>query len=398
MKHKMNNKGVSLPLAIGLLFLLAIIATTATELVIRALRAAHQIEASDRAYFAAEAGIEDALYELSVHYAGYETPDLTDADARTDDYGGVVEWRNQWEIKSTGLNDCSIGFDPWEGGYSPTFCGRIYEGQKVVISLFNDIEYENALSENQINTTSASLDTLDLDAIEVKFRLPKQVVSDNSTAFSGVPPLQIDNDGDFPTEVVNEDGEEDTNTCPYSGAVVVDDGDCDGKEDEDSEEDPVILWKLIDEDGNSFVPLRGCKGDTAHPSHDPNPNAVLCEKNFTLNGNELWASLVETDEGVTPSGIQSLLAFVTPYALQNKQLQMEILVVAPMEAVDTANSKKVPIPYLEYGIEYTGDDDVPSTVFKIRSDGFYRDFKQSITTTLIPRVTTRLLDLTVIQQ
>ena len=66
-----DNKGVSLPLVIGLMLLLVTITTTVNELVIRSLRAARQIEASDKAYFAAEAGIEDALYELSTHGAGY---------------------------------------------------------------------------------------------------------------------------------------------------------------------------------------------------------------------------------------------------------------------------------------------------------------------------------------
>lgn len=401
MKLKIDNKGVSLALTIGLLLLLVTITTAVNELVIRALRASHQIEASDKAYFAAEGGIEDALYELSAHSAGYET-----GTAREDDFTETVTWNNEWSIENRGLNDCSL-LDSWENPYIPNYCGRIYEGGKLVINLFTDDAADVGIDTNQINETAANIRTLVINSITVKFRLPVTVVSENAAAFPDLSPLSIDNDGDYDTGSgvgLNEDGPEPffaKNLCAYSGALQIDDNDCDAKEDEDSEHDPVILWKLIDDQGNSFQPLRGCKTDPQHASH-PNAgenNASLCEKDFVKVIDELSVTLTQADMGVDQNGTITDLATFMGDAPVGSQLQMEFLVVAPLQAVDTGNFKKIPIPYLEYGIEYNaGGDLLPSTYFSIKSDGYFRDFKQSITTNVVPRATTRLLDLTIIQQ
>ena len=81
-------------------------------------------------------------------------------------------------------------------------------------------------------------------------------------------------------------------------------------------------------------------------------------------------------------------------------MQMEFLAVAPFQAINTIAQSRVSIPYLEYAMTYseTNGDEIPGTFFSIQSDGYYQDFKQSITTNVVPRATTRLLDLTIIQQ
>jgi len=404
MKLKLDNKGVSLALTIGLLLLLITITATVNELVIRALRASHQIEASDKAYFAAEGGIENALYELSAHTAGYETDSLGSQEVRNDDLTETVAWRNEWEIKNKGLNDCD-SMTGWEPPFIPGYCGRIYGGEKLVLNLFSD-DADSAgaagggVDTNGISEEPALINTLSVSDIEIKFRIPISVVSKNTVAFPILSPLSIDNDGDYNTGSgagLNEDGVDDKAFC--GGPVELDDGDCDNREDEDSPEDPVILWKLVDDSGNSFQPLRGCKDDDRHSSHSLHDNAILCENNFVRNGDEVWVSLSETDNGIFQNGnIDTLKKFLESYPLgSTNALQMEILVVAPMQAVDTTNRKKIPIPYLEYGIEYDAgiDVEIPSTYFSIKSDGHYRDFKQSITTNVVPRATTRLLDLTI---
>lgn len=408
MEFKSDNKGVSLALSIGLLLLLVTITTTVNELVIRALRSSHQIEASDKAYFAAEAGVEDALYELSAHTAGYETADLAEPEVRHADFTENVSWTNKWELKNKALNICDNSLASWvEIGFNPTYCGRIYEGSKLVINLFTDDALSTGVLSNQISEAAQNINKLSLSALKIVFRLPPDVVADNLSVFSGTLPLAIDNDGDYDMgsgSGLNEDGPApffSKQTCPYSGLAQVDDNDCDGRADEDSEHDPVILWKLIDDKGNSFQPLRGCKTDPQHTSHSTagDSNATLCEKDFILTNNELSVSLTEADRGVNQNGVISdLAAFIAGIPATN-ELQMELLLVAPMQAVDAANRLKVPIPYLEYGMTYDAADSIlPSTYFSIKSDGYYKDFKQSITTNVVPRATTRLLDLTIIQQ
>lgn len=402
-----DNRGVSLAIGIGLLFLLVTMTATVSELVIRALRSARQIEASDKAYFAAEAGIENALYELSAHTAGYETDDL--GTGRNEDFSqNGVGWRNEWEIKNKGLNSCVAG--DWESPFSPIYCGRIYQGEKLIVNLFSDDNDPIVSDPNELNTELAEISKLDVLALEFKLRFPKPVVVANAGAFSGLPLVNIDNDGDFNPgdgSGLNEDGPESVDgkdVCPYSGGIAINDNDCDGREDEDSLDDPVILWRMIDNMGNSFQPLRGCVGDTQHSSHPiaGDDNATLCEKNFVKSGDEVS---IEFDQDVrgnsVVAGIQtisSLLDFISTIPDTN-QLQMEVLVVAPNRVIDSTLAKEIPIPYFEYGIDYdAGTLELPSTYFSIKSDGYYREFKQSITTNVTPRATSRLLDLTIIQQ
>lgn len=410
MKYRFDNSGVSLPMTIGLLLLLVTMTVTVNELVIRALRSSHQIEAADKAYLAAEAGMEDALYELSIHGAGYETPVLGNFEVRSANFDDNTVWKNEWEIQSRGINDCA-DFSAW-AGFRPVLCGRIYEGGKLVISLYSDDAVSTGILTNEINETVPDIHTLNPSIFTLRFRVPPDIVADNLQAFDGIPSFKIDNDQDYTAANgrVNEDGQTDfgypLNTCPYSAGVLVSDNDCDGREDEDSSQEPVVLWKLLDDAGHSFQPLRGCKSGSVvfprHSSHPANDNAVLCEGSFTSFFNEISASInYSLDRGIDENGsILSLPAFVANVvAAGANDLQMEILAVAPFEAVDEINLKKVHIPYLEYGLDYTlATGEIPSTYFSIKSDGYSQDFKQSITTNVVPRTTTKLLDLTVIQQ
>jgi len=361
---------------------------TLSELVSSALQSSRQIESSDRAYF-----------ELSTHEAGYQTPDLKELNVRQDELSQSINWTNQWTIKAQSKNNCLE--NDWENGFSPSICGKINSNQKLKINLFNDIAQANNVDKNQIGTEKPIIERLNLNQLEIKFRLPKDLVN-----HSDLTELEIDNDEDYDKitgEGFNEDGEKDgTNTCNYSGNTEVNDNDCDQRENEDSPEDPVFIWKAIDENGRSFQPLRGCKDDDPHPDHNAQ-NAGLCEKNFSYQGNdELSVSLNINDEGWTSDGaIQSFFEFINDTDL-NSPLQMEVLLVVPMVAIKSQNppeERQIAIPYFEYGIVYdAGFQSIPDAFFTIQSDGYFRDFKQSITTRVMPGQVTRLLDLTVIQQ
>jgi hypothetical protein len=397
MKLIKNTSGVSLPLAIGLLLLLFIISVTASELVIRALRSARTIEASDKAYYAAEAGIEDALYELSNHAAGYTTPELTHTDVRTADFTENVEWNSQWEIDSFGESTCD-GFDAWTGGINPTFCGHLTRGQKVLISFYNDNRGPTSLPDNQIETQDEDIQKIVPTSFQLQLRLPPNLVTDNNLSS-----LEIDNDRDFngnPSNSLNEDPAGSTGSCG-------DDNDCDGLENEDSDKDLVLLWKLIDEDGKTFTPLRGCITDpNSHPSHPTQPNSSICEEDFSSNGTYLSVSFDNNTIGViddtnpsTANTYNSISYFLSSTVTSDSKVQLELQIIAPMEAYSTDSNTMIPIPFYEYGIEYDASGNIlPDPFFTLRSDGIFRNFKQSIITKVLPETTTRLLDLTVIQQ
>ena len=398
-------------MSIGLLLLLATLTATVSQLVVRALRASHQIEASDKAYLAAEGGVEDALYELSIHDAGYETAPLGNTDVRSDHFSDDLIWKNEWQIAGRDTSSCD-DMDPWVNSYDPELCGRVYPGKKHVISLSSDNAPSLSVPVNGINEALPDVEVPGFTALTIRFRLPRDVVADNLAAFSDpFVSLMIDNDRDYNPDTgqgLNEDGADlalfPLNPCPYSGAVEISDNDCDGREDEDSPQDPVFIWQLIDGDGNTWKPLRGCKGDPALPEHSTYPNGLICETTFERNEDQVHAAIdMLTDYGTDQDGnIVSLNDFIDSYAYAADSLKLEIVPAAPFEAIYSGASatdpSRIPFPYLEYGIDYSATDTMSSAHFAVRSDGYFQAFKQSITTSVMPEGATRLLDLTIIQQ
>ena len=168
MKLKLDNRGVSLAMSIGLLLLLVTLTATVSDLVIRALRASHQIEASDKAYLAAEAGVEDALYELSVHSAGYETPALGEADVREDVFDNTVKWDNEWQIEGRDTASCD-DMDPWLNSYEPDLCGRIYQDQRHIISLSSDNAVSLSVPVNGIGEVASDVEIPSFSHDQVPF-------------------------------------------------------------------------------------------------------------------------------------------------------------------------------------------------------------------------------------
>ncbi len=384
---KLNNKGVSLPLVVGLVLLLMLASVAINELVIRALRSAHQIEASDRAYFSAEAGIEDALYELSEHFAGYETFN------RHDDFDGDIDWNNDWEI--TNLSDSST-FGSDDGLY-------FYPKQKLIISLYNDSD-GTGITTNSINESNADITTLSASNFSITFKIPWDTDMEYSLAYSNG--LTIDNDGDLgkslsegPESIngLNEDGPAETAICDEYPSK---DGDCDGREDEDSNQDPVILWKITDNAGNSLIPIRGCLTGIDGDSDDP-LGTEICEKDFEMDAGYLSVTLDTSDEGINQDDeVETIGTFLSDMSSLNNKLQFEFLIIAPLvQAYEIGSDiRSVSIPYLEYQANISPVTNPPLPYFTINSDGWYKDYKQSITTTVTPKTAVPLFDFTIIQQ
>lgn len=84
-KNLRDTRGVSLIVTMGLTILLAVIAATATKLVLGFMRTTFQVEQANVAYSAAEGGVELALYDLAAYKDGYETAKIDDADYRVCD-------------------------------------------------------------------------------------------------------------------------------------------------------------------------------------------------------------------------------------------------------------------------------------------------------------------------
>jgi hypothetical protein len=382
-----------MPLVIGLIVLLITSVVSMNEIVIGALRSASDVESADRAYFVAEAGIEDALYELSPHFAGYETPDLNTAGTRSLDFGtaGNPRWQGKWTIRS----------HPDTPG--DTISGNFRENQKLILSYFNDTSGSNIVSwANAISTAPAVPDKISTgcDNCSITFKI---LNPNNLPAFTGG--LHIDNDGDLGTSQgagseegvlgLNEDSQYDTGNCPTS-PLPMKDADCDGRDDEDSIYDPVIYWKITDENGRTLVPTRGCLTADANQTM---AGTEICEKDFAYDGINLYMTLnFNSISGVNGEGeSQTISDFISNVGAGDK-IQFEFTIVAPLEQVDTVARRKIKIPYIEYEFDSPGQTNKPFPYFTIKSDGYYRDFKQSITSTVYPETAVPLFEFTIVQQ
>lgn len=392
-------------MATGLVTLLMVASVAANELIIRSIRSVRGVESSNRAYFAAEAGIEDGLYELSPHLPGYQTPSINTGNARNDQFeeaaGRLV---NRWDIESRS------GQADWQG--------KMLKGQKLILSFYSDNSTAAAVVTNAINAaTIADSDIVNLAPgnFSIKFSIPDKGVTDISDVMNNSFNLLIDNDQDGK---INEDapsqplpGMPPSPLCPDgSKNPNPEDNDCDGKVDEDSDMDPVILWKLTDNNGRSLIPLKGCLRDSgAPPGVAPGYlKSETCEKDFKWVGagsSDNWSeTLNEVTWGLNEKGdFQTIGGFILDskdaVKYPNDRMQMELLIVAPMEFVNpnTNPLKKVAIPYIQYEVK-SDSPDIPYPYFTIKSDGYHGTYKQSITTTVTPKTSVPLFDFTIIQQ
>ncbi|MBU1017996.1 hypothetical protein KKA33_03130 [Patescibacteria group bacterium] len=386
----LNSKGVSMPLVIGLVTLLMVSSVAVSQLIIRGLQSASRIEASNRAYLAAEAGLEDALYELTPHFAGYETPPLGDEGVRNINFinadscdSGTSLWCNEWEVESISSGET-------------TFSGRFYANQKLMIYLYNDTNYRTDLPANAINQgpfSDTDIETIN-GTFSMAFKVPEGIVSSGK--------LKIDNDQDFDGSQanINEDPDEpveqeDLENCPENP----EDSDCDGKVNEDSEKDPVILWKMSDGAEKSLNPIRGCLSESG-AAGSGNEKSELCEQEFGP-GNDYTITLDQLDSGINENGeFETIEAFINRASADtHSKLLFEFLIVAPMEHMQFSGGSmhRIEIPYFEYKVD-SSSDLIPYPFIRIKSDGYYRNFKQSLTTTITPKTTVPLFDFTIIQQ
>jgi hypothetical protein len=383
-----NRRGVSLTLITGLVSLLMVTSAAMSELIISNLRAVQRVEASNKAYYAAEAGLEDALYELSSHFPGYETPPLGDPKVRSTEFNGTI-WKNEWQIESRSNQS--------------SWVGKMSKDEKLMVFLFDDTNNNsnwvpNQISKNAINTQAFNtndIKTLNVSGdFSITFQIPDGIITSGK--------LAIDNDGDYFANGVNEDGPFDNNPACKTNP---EDADCDGLVDEDSKFDPVIMWKLTDGAGRTLIPIKGCLDNTQLPGSN------ICEDSFVSHGTSPSGipinnsvTLDQSREGTNQDGqVQTIGQFIsdTTTSFPNTQLHFEFLIVAPMEHVQAPiPGKKFAIPYIGYTVKSNASDGtkIPYPSYTIKSDGYYQTFKQSINATITPKTTVPLFDFTIIQQ
>lgn len=382
-----SHKGASLPMAVGLVAVLMAASAAAGQMISQSLHSVSTVEEAARAYGAAESGLETALYELAVHGGGYETsgrtlpipfPNPLHPDERITD----GSWRSEWNVASTDLSPCTAGV---------SVCGSLFPDHKITLPFSRDTS-PTPQGVGAGVVPGGNIQSFIPTSFSLTLKLPE----------GGPAAFQVDNDGDaFSTDCndlsgqrcLNEDGanlpDARRASCPGQLGKPTDDEDCDGRVDEDSAEDPVAYWKLSDNQGHSLTPKKGClTGGTG---------SQLCERDFT-NGS---VTLNDTAIGLNESGAeQTLQAFfqLPDSGADTRRMQLEFFLVAPLKNVYTLDGTPAPQSHLLYDIALGDVERPPFPYFVIRSDGIFKNFKQSLTATVLPRAEVPLLDFAVIQR
>lgn len=108
-----NQQGVSLIIVMTLTMLLLALAAGAVKLVLTFMRTTSQVQEANAAYFAAEGGVEMALYDLSAYKDGYQTdPNQSVCGAAvnftaTTNFNGTCSATNNYRFANFARNDFS---------------------------------------------------------------------------------------------------------------------------------------------------------------------------------------------------------------------------------------------------------------------------------------------------
>lgn len=113
-KNLKAPQGVTLITVLGLLFLITLLVATSVRAVLTLSQAVGRVESANAAYFAAESGVELALYDLAAYQAGYETNktdpvcgpgvDLT----RTENFSATCNETNRYRFVDFIANQASL--------------------------------------------------------------------------------------------------------------------------------------------------------------------------------------------------------------------------------------------------------------------------------------------------
>ena len=138
MQFKQKTKGSSLVVALGLMSLLLILGGAVMTTIFRSAHLTNNVANANKAYFSAEAGLEEALYELSNHLAGFEAEDSL-AFSNNAKYDYTIEYHG----------DADSVIPRPDAGNSPsdTNWNKITYKETFNLNLF----YDKSLLDNQTN-------------------------------------------------------------------------------------------------------------------------------------------------------------------------------------------------------------------------------------------------------
>ncbi len=338
-----SQEGASLVIALGVTTLLVIMALGVNKALISSLRGAGKIEGASAAYFTAEAGLEEALYDIAVHDSGYEVDPLIHGTYSEVNFDQNAS-RAAWKIKSLpaanppGSNIYIIP-EPGEGNASNKDYNIINLSNPLSLSLFVDIALPGSLASNLQKVTPNTFD--------LYLQIPDGFRNDLAN-------LEVDNDGDG---LFEEDD------LPYTV-----DNDGDSLIDEDPINDAVVNWSVtgVDSSGGQLIlrPVFISPAEITEREIHKNMITALFEEN---TGGEYKSSLTGA---FIPKSFRDFVGSV----VENPVFKVSVIA----NLLDSSQNK---IPYLEYKIVYrvnSGSLPIPNPQMQIISDGFAGNFKQSV--------------------
>ncbi len=175
MKIIHKQKGSSLIVSLGIMSLLLILSGGIIATIFRSSHLTNNIANSNKAYFAAESGLEEALYEVSNHLSGFEANDSI-ALTNKSRYDYEIEYRNDGP-------DSNIP--------------RIGEGNSPIDADWNKIEYKGTYNLNLFYDQSTKGNQTEYDCT---LGPCTDIVNPNASSFNlyvRTPDFDGDGDGDY---------------------------------------------------------------------------------------------------------------------------------------------------------------------------------------------------------
>lgn len=136
-----DKRGSVMVIALGITAILITMAITISAVALMAFRSTGDIARANQAYYAAEAGIEEALYHLAGHKAGFQESAQYTLSNNKSNYNWRIDSRLS-ELPESGKGS----------GANANF-NFLPRNSKLVISLFNDISCDNGNQACSLNTS-----------------------------------------------------------------------------------------------------------------------------------------------------------------------------------------------------------------------------------------------------
>jgi len=382
---KTNQKGISIYIAMGFMTTIILISLGVSSVIISFLSGSGNIEIMNQSFFAAEGGMEDALYDLSDHFLGYENTQHQVSEKFSD----TNNTNYSWEINSLLPFDDELNayVIPPKGEGSSVISPNwniLRLGGRAVISLFIDESIPKSLVRDCVkidNPTNCDIRSISdvahfgLVDIAVKIRARNKDLN-----ITEIEDNEISEESSMSDDTILTWGFVGLDKTDYSKYISIR---------ENAKYKKSISGNLkITRDYSNSTEIYESKINN-HTSIDD--YLIIDSTDLTPQGSYTKGSRISS--GIDHKNNYSTInSFLSNSLIHRPQFILTLVSSLFDNSVDNSA-----IPFIEYQVLLKSNNPLPNEYFLIKSKGFSGGFEQSIITKYKPQSSTPLLDFAIFQ-